>query len=108
MEQLESIALNLISSLIGLLIPTLFNAITGMQIIKDEPSNSYYGWLCLCAIPLVMCQYISSQHIKSVLTFISGVAFSMCILRYKAICIRQENKTNRKPASKKQKRKCHK
>lgn len=105
MNQLESIALNLLSGGIGLLIPTFLNAIAKEPIIKDEPSNKFYGWLCLCAVPLVMCQYVDTQWYKIILTLIAGVAFSMCILSYKVVCIRQEDKTKRKTTNKGKKRK---
>ena len=107
MQELESIAINLLSTGIGLLIPNLYNSIAGKEVVQNEQSNQFYGWLCLVAIPLIICQYISNQYIRAILTLIAGMAFSMCILCYKAGRIRQKDNTKGK-APKKAKKRNHK
>lgn len=107
MQELESIAINLLSTGIGLLIPNLYNSIAGKEVVQNEQSNQFYGWLCLVAIPLIICQYISNQCIRAILTLIAGMAFSMCILCYKAGRIRQKDNTKGK-AHKKAKKRNHK
>ena len=100
MQELESIAINLLSTGIGLLIPNLYNSIAGKEVVQNEQSNQFYGWLCLVAIPLIICQYISNQYIRAILTLIAGMPFSMRILCYKRVEYGKRTTPKEKPIRK--------